>query len=67
MIYRFGPGYLCSNWRGGRGGPGGGNQSGLMTWAAGRRRWPAGVGGGGSEMAGGGGRADGREDDVGVS
>ena len=39
-------------------------QPGLVIWAAGRRRWPAGVGSG-NELAGGGGRADGREDAVG--
>ena len=44
-------------------GTGGATQPGLVTWAAGRRRWPAGVGDG-NEMAGGGGGADGREDDV---
>ena len=45
-------------------GTGGATQPGLVTWAAGRRRWPAGVGDG-NEMAGGGGGADGWEDDVG--
>ena len=40
------------------GGTGGATQPGLVTWAAGRRRWPAGVGDG-NEMAGGGGGADG--------
>ena len=42
---------------------------GLVTWAAGRRRWSAGHQGDGSEMAGGGGRAvrrdSPRKDDVG--